>query len=83
MAGDKKSSGGGTDIWWFLGLLGIFFLLWMSTGGPERAKEQGLDKIRVGQKYDNQSGEWKKRNETPTTPLNGEPRYSGDGQIIY
>ncbi len=83
---DHKGGGGGSDIWWFLGLLLVFFILWVSGGGPQRAEEQGLGEVKVGQKYTNQNQRWDEENKTPTSTVptpSDEPRYSGDGKIIY
>lgn len=81
--------GGGSDIWWFVGLLVVFFILWVSGGGPQRAEEQGLGEVKVGQKYNNQDKRWTPDQEekTPTSTANptpsDAPKYSGNGQIIY
>ncbi len=83
---EKKSGGGGSDIWWFVGLLAIFFILWVSGGGPQRAEEQGLGEVKVGQKYTNQNQSWRDESKTPTGTIptpNDQPKRSGDGQIIY
>ncbi len=81
---EHKGGGGGSDIWWFLGLLAVFFFLWISGGGPQRAEEKGLGDIKIGQKYTNQKLD--DENKTPASDVptpSDEPKYSGDGQIIY
>ncbi len=81
------SGSGNSDIWWFIGILAIFFLLWVSGGGPQRAEEQGLGEVKIGQKYTNQNQKWSEEDKTPTSTPNptpsDEPKYSRDGQIIY
>lgn len=75
------SSSGSSDIWWFVGILAIFFILWVSSGGPQRAEEAGLGEIKVGQKYNNQTYEQSPGGTTPTP--GSRPKSSGNGQIIY
>lgn len=73
MSDAKKPSGGGSDIWWFLGIMAIFFFLWVSGGGPERAEKQGLGEVKL------RAGS---ANGTSTPSNTKQPTYK-DGQIIY
>jgi hypothetical protein len=76
--------GEGTDLMWFLGFLGVFFFLWIIGGGPQRAEQNGLGEVKVGDRYSNRNYQRNiDREPVPTTTTPRQPTFTGDGQIIY
>ncbi len=78
---EKKGGGGGggSDIWWFLGFLAVFFILWVSGGGPQRAVENGSGSVRLN----TPASDTPRPTETPRPNIHSNPPTYVDGQVVY
>jgi hypothetical protein len=75
MADAKKSKprSAWQDVWWLLGILAAFFVLWIIGGGPERAAKSNVGPIINGSiQNTSQSSTTTKTTITNTQPTSGD-----------